>query len=227
MRAQAVVLAAGGGERLGRGPKALVRLCGTTLVGRAVGAAAAARLVDAVIVVAPPDLVAEVSDEARRAVPDPGKPVTVVAGGATRQASARNGLAAVTAAAVVVHDAARALCPGELFDRCLDALDTADAVLPVMPIADTLKRLDPAGAVAATIDRRALAVAQTPQAFRTDVYRRAHEAALRDGVDATDDAALAERIGVTVVTVPGVGWNLKITTPDDLRVAELWAGSGV
>jgi 2-C-methyl-D-erythritol 4-phosphate cytidylyltransferase len=148
------------------------------------------------------------------------KPVTVVAGGTDRQASAAAALrGAEGAEAVAVHDAARPLCPSELFDVCLRELDSNEAVCVAVPSSDTIKEVA-ADVVVSTLDRSRLAAAQTPQAFRADVYRRAHEAAARDGVVATDDAALVERIGVAVRIIPGDARNVKITGPHDLVVAE-------
>ncbi len=149
----------------------------------------------------------------------------MVVGGETRQDSAARGLdAAGEPAAVAVHDAARALCPSRLFDRCLAALDEVDAAVAACPVSDTIKEVSD-GVVGATLDRDRLVAVQTPQAFRADVYRRAHETARVDGVVATDDAALVERLGVAVHLVDGDERNLKITTPADLLVAEALLGA--
>jgi len=143
----------------------------------------------------------------------------VVEGGATRSASVRQGLAKVPATAdvVLVHDAARPLASAGLFGAVLDAVlrDGADAAIPAVAVSDTIKRVDDAGRVTDTLDRSMLVAVQTPQAFRGDVLRRAHEG----GTVATDDAALVEALGGTVRVVPGESRNLKITTPDDLRTA--------
>lgn len=148
-----------------------------------------------------------------------GPPVdAVVDGGATRSASVRQGLAEVPASAdvVLVHDAARPLADPALWSRVLDALAAgADAVVPGVPVADTLKRVAD-GEVVATVPRADLVAVQTPQGFRAEVLRRAHAG----GADDTDDAALVEAIGGTVRVVAGAAGNLKVTTPDDLdRVA--------
>jgi 2-C-methyl-D-erythritol 4-phosphate cytidylyltransferase len=148
------------------------------------------------------------------------KPFVVVGGGPTRQSSAVNALAcAGDAPAIAVHDAARALCPPTLFDLCLGFLDDHEAVLPAIPVSDTIKDVSD-NIVVRTLDRATLFAAQTPQCFRTDIYRRAHEAAARDEVIATDDAALVERIGVPVHVTVGDVANLKITAPRHLAVAE-------
>lgn len=216
MRGVVLLLAAGEGVRLDNGtPKAFVELCGTPLLRRAAEAACAAELVDALIVAVP----AGAEDRARGVLAGLSKPVTVVAGGATRQASAAAALAAADVEAVAVHDAARALCPSDLFDVCLRELDVCEAVCPAIPLSDTIKELDK-DEIIQTLDRTRLAAAQTPQVFRADLYRRAHEAAARDGIEATDDASLVERLGVAVRIVPGDLRNMKITTAHDLAIAE-------
>lgn len=139
----------------------------------------------------------------------------IVAGGATRAASVRNGLNAVPAEAsvVVVHDAVRPLASRALFARVIDAvrLGAAGAV-PVVALADTLKQVDDDGAVLRTIDREGVVAVQTPQAFESEWLRRAHAA----GGEATDDAALVEAAGGRVVTVEGEPANVKVTTAQDL-----------
>jgi 2-C-methyl-D-erythritol 4-phosphate cytidylyltransferase len=142
----------------------------------------------------------------------------VVAGGETRAASVRAGLAAVPADvdAVLVHDAVRPLATPELSARVLAAVaGGADGAVPGVPVVDTLKRVQ-GDRVETTVDRAELVAVQTPQAFRADVLRRAHAG---EG-DATDDAALVEAVGGTVVVVAGERDNLKVTWPEDLAVAE-------
>jgi len=205
----AIVVAAGGGTRFGA-PKQFAALAGRRVVDRSVEAAAAA--CDAVILVLPPGCDWD------------GAPVAaVVAGGATRAESVRAGLAAVPAPTdvVVVHDAARPLASPALFAAVTAAVrDGADAAVPAVPVADTIKRVDGAR-VTGTVDRDGLVAVQTPQAFRAGALRAAHAAR----GDATDDAALVEAAGGTVVVVPGEPRNVKITTPADLDVvAALLAG---
>ena len=163
---------------------------------------------DGLVVVVPADRVEEKVS---------GADVTV-AGGATRSASVRAGLAAVPAdaAVIVVHDAARPLASPALFAAVVAALDEegVDGAVPALPVTDTVKRV--AGdAVVATLDRAELVAVQTPQAFRAEALRRAHAS----GLDATDDAALVELAGGRVVVVPGELTNLKITTSSDLSRA--------
>jgi 2-C-methyl-D-erythritol 4-phosphate cytidylyltransferase len=147
----------------------------------------------------------------------------VVAGGDTRAASVRSGLAAVPGAAevIVVHDGARPLASPALFRAVVDVVVWgAEAAVPGLAVADTLKRV--AGdAVAATVEREGVVAVQTPQAFRADVLRRAHDGAS----EATDDAALVESLGATVRVVPGDPRNIKVTTAADLQVARALAAS--
>jgi len=211
MTVAAIVPAAGRGERLGAAtPKALVRVAGVTLLEHAVAGLCAAG-VDIVMVAAPEGMLPAVAP----LVPD----ATVVAGGATRQDSVRNALAALPAAVdvVLVHDAARAFAPPEVTRRVIDAVAAgAEAVVPVLPVTDTVKQVDADEAVVCTIDRSALRAVQTPQGFRRTTLDRAHSA----GTTATDDAGLVESLGVRVQTVLGASEAFKVTTPFDLTVAE-------
>jgi len=141
-----------------------------------------------------------------------------VIGGATRSASVRAGLAAVPASATIVcvHDAARPFAGAALFERVIDAvIDGADGAVPGVDVTDTIKVIDATATVVATPERASLRAVQTPQAFRSEVLRRAYAT----GGDGTDDAALVEAIGGHVVVVMGEGSNRKITTPEDLAWA--------
>lgn len=144
--------------------------------------------------------------------------VTVVAGGAERGDSVAAGLAALGdgVSVVLVHDAARCLTPLPVFERVIAAVrDGAPAVVPGTAVVDTIKQVDEHGRVVATPERRTLRAVQTPQGFRRDVLERAH--ALSS--DATDDAALVERLGEPVLVVDGDPRALKVTTPADLETA--------
>jgi len=152
----------------------------------------------------------------------------VVEGGVTRADSVRAGIAAVPgdAEVIVVHDAARPLASPALFDAVIGAVTDggADGAVPGVPLSDTIKAVDESGHVTSTLDRSALVAVQTPQAFRADTLRRAHERDGEGGSGATDDAVLVEALGATVRVVPGEPGNLKITDPDDLRAAERFLG---
>lgn len=219
--AVALVLAAGRGERMDDPtPKALLTFAGSTIVAHAVERATASPLVTGVVVVAPPGWEEAVGRLVRAHAVD-----AVVTGGPTRQASVVAGLAAVPADAerVICHDAARPLASSALFTRTLEALEGWDGVVPVLPLVDTVKRvLD--GTIEGTEPRGALALAQTPQAFAAAALRGAHERAVRDGFDGTDDAVLLERAGYRVRAIEGERTNLKITTAEDVRLAEALAG---
>ncbi len=199
-----IIVAAGSGSRFG-GRKQFEMIGGKRLVDHC--ADAARRAGSNVVVVVP----------AADAVQERG-----VAGGATRSESVRAGLAAVPADATIicVHDAARPFTPDDVWAATLDAIRRgADGAVPGVAVTDTIKRVDSSGVVIDTPERDELVAVQTPQAFRAEVLRAAH----RTGREATDDAALVEAAGGTVVVVAGHPDNRKITTPDDLR----WARSRI
>lgn len=217
-RVAVIVVAAGSGQRLGAGaPKAFVGLDEHTILRHALDGVFAAEAAQ-VVVVAPPDRVGEALADAREAAGARSDLVHIVAGGATRQQSVAAGLAALWADVdlVLVHDAARALTPASVFARVHDALRAgADAVVPVLPVVDTVKRVDGTRVVEA-LDRSALAAAQTPQGFRRDVLDAAYRAAEEEF---TDDTALVQASGHVVRTVDGDERAFKITTPADLERA--------
>jgi 2-C-methyl-D-erythritol 4-phosphate cytidylyltransferase len=151
--------------------------------------------------------------------------LAVVEGGATRSASVRSALAAAgDVGAVLVHDAARPLVEPALFGATLAALADADAAIAAARVSDTIKEAGADGVVVATLDRGRLWAIQTPQAFRAAALRRALAAGEDVLAQATDDAWLVERAGGTVRVVESSAANFKITTPHDLRVAELLLG---
>ncbi|HYN94382.1 MAG TPA: 2-C-methyl-D-erythritol 4-phosphate cytidylyltransferase [Pilimelia sp.] len=216
-----LVPAAGLGLRLGPGaPKALRPLAGEALLVHAVRRVAAAAPVAAIVLAVPPAETAAV-----RAMLAGVAPVTLVPGGATRQESVAAALAAVPAglAIVLVHDAARALAPPQLIESVAAAVRAGrPAVVPVLPVTDTVKEVGADGTVVGTVDRARLRAVQTPQGFSRDVLVRAHAAA----ADAlTDDAGLVEQLGVPVHTVPGSPDAMKITTSFDLAVAAYLLGA--
>lgn len=231
----AVIPAAGRGVRLGPGiPKALRTLGGTPMLVHAVRAMAASRAVSLVIVVAPPDGTAEVKSILDAHALSEGSPgggwgrtdVLVVPGGETRQESVRFGLEALPPGheIVLVHDAARPLVPVETVDAVVEAVrNGANAVVPALPLADTVKQVEPAPVagrpepVVATPDRSLLRAVQTPQGFDRATLIRAHETVTDD---VTDDAGMVERLGERVVAVPGHEEAFKVTRPLDLLLAE-------
>ena len=207
----AIVTAAGSGERLGAGvPKAFVDLDGNTMLEHAVAGLLASGVIDTVIVAVPESLVGETTALlAGRAM--------VVAGGAERPDSVRLALQAVDEADfVLVHDAARPLTPADQIQRVVAALYAGvRAVIPVLPVTDTIKAVDANGAVLGTPERAGLRAVQTPQGFETALLRRAYQ----QSASVTDDASLVENLGVPVHTVAGDPLAFKVTTPLDLRLA--------
>ncbi len=220
-RIVALVPAAGQGVRLAAGmPKAFVPLLGRPLLWHCVQGLLAAGCVELVVVA----VGAQYRDQAATALADAGRWVRIVTGGAQRSDSVRRALDSVPDAEVVlVHDAARCLTPVGVIQAVVQAvLAGKRAVVPVVTVVDTIKRVDPEGRVVSTVDRTDLRVVQTPQGFAGDLLRRAHQ---RPSGPVTDDAGLVEQLGETVTILPGHAHAVKITTPLDLVVAETVAGA--
>ena len=234
MYVAAIIAAGGRGQRLGAAqPKQLLAVGGRPVLERSVAAFLAHPAVNAVVVALPADL----ADPPPAYLLGASKPLTIVAGGPRRQDSVANAFRAIgeRADVVVVHDAARPFVSADLIGRTIAAAVETGAALAALPARDTVKRArlhhaadgapggagrdDRAYVVAETLPRDTIFLAQTPQAFRRDVLRAAL-ALGEQGADATDEAALAERAGHTVRLVEGEASNIKITTPDDLPVAE-------
>ncbi len=223
-----MIAAAGSGQRLGAGgPKAFVELAGLPLLAHAVASAAAADSIGRVVIAAPPGAL----DEARTAAgAPPGAEVRVVAGGNSRAESVRRALGEVETELVLIHDAARPLAPAALFDAVAARLRSdhgLQAAIAAAPIVDTVKRSRSAGEaggaeVAGTVPREDLWSAQTPQGFRLDALRAAQAAAEAAGTlaQATDEALLIELNGGRVALEPVSAPNLKVTTAQDLAIAE-------
>lgn len=210
----ALVPAAGRGVRLGEStPKAFVTVGGTPMVRLAVDGLIASGAVDRIIVMVPTELV-----ESAVALLPPSESVRVVIGGAERTDSVRCGIAAAPDAAhFLVHDAARALTPPELIARVVAELRAgAEAVVPALPVVDTIKSVDTRGEVTGTPDRAGLRAIQTPQGFAADLLRAAYA---DERLQATDDAGLVELLGTRVRTIPGDPMAFKITTRLDLLLA--------
>ena len=211
----AVVPGAGSGERLAAGiPKAFCELDGRTLLELAVAGLLESGVVGHVVVAVPTDRI----DQAKQVL---GEQVTVVAGGADRTESVRLALSALSGEPefVLVHDAARALTPPELIVRVVDALRAGHgAVVPALPLHDTIKAVDANGVVLGTPERAGLRAVQTPQGFATDLLMRAYRGAR--AADFTDDASLVEHLGGQVQVVEGDPLAFKITTQLDLLLAQ-------
>ena len=150
------------------------------------------------------------------------KPVVLIQGGNTRQASVYQGLKALPEKAnqVLIHDGARCLATPELFNRCSAALQTCDGLIAAVTVKDTIKVVNADLLVTGTPDRAHLWAAQTPQGFQVDLLKACHEKGLQNQWEVTDDAALFEKCGLQVKIVPGEETNLKVTTPIDLAIAQ-------
>jgi 2-C-methyl-D-erythritol 4-phosphate cytidylyltransferase len=216
----AVVPAAGSGQRLAAGvPKAFFHLDGRTLVERAVSCLLESGVIDHVVVAVPPDR----TGQAKLIL---GREATIVPGGANRGESVGRALAAVADADppsfVLVHDAARPLTPPGLVVRVVEALRAGhSAVVPALPLSDTIKAVDANGVVLGTPERAGLRAVQTPQGFATELLLRAYQrAGEATGVDFTDDASMVEHIGGQVQVVDGDPLAFKITTQWDILLAQ-------
>ena len=219
-RTFAIVVAAGSGERMGGRPKQYRPLSNEPVLRHSLRLFAAHRAITAVQPVIHRDHAAEF----RVAAADLPKCLPPVEGGPTRQGSVLAGLEAIAPSApelVLIHDAARPLASSALVDRAIAAVLATGAAIPVLPVADTIKRVDRAGRVTATLDRNELRTVQTPQAFAFAPLLEAHRRALAGGrEDFSDDAALMEWAGVTVATFEGEAGNLKLTRPEDFARAQ-------
>jgi 2-C-methyl-D-erythritol 4-phosphate cytidylyltransferase/2-C-methyl-D-erythritol 2,4-cyclodiphosphate synthase len=234
MYVTAIIAAGGRGQRLGAPrPKQLLSIGGRAMLERSVSAFLAHPRVDEVIVAVPADIAAAPPEYLRGI----GKPLVVVVGGDRRQDSVANAFQhlAEQTDLVVVHDAARPFASGALIARTIAAAVESGAALAAIPVRDTVKLAGPREAddsplanppagrhyVSRTLPRESIFLAQTPQAFRREILRDA----LANGGDATDEAAMAERIGHRVRLVEGEATNIKITGPEDLAVAEAIAAN--
>jgi len=219
-RAVAVVLlAAGRGERLGADqPKAFVELAGKSLLEHSIYRALATKNLRQLIIAVPESHLAQIL-ELENQLESHGVDIRVVVGGETRQQSVSEALAVLAGGidTVLVHDSARALTSTDLFNRVADAVfENQVGVIPALAVADTIKR-HRGDLVEETIDRAELIRAQTPQGFPTELLVKAHLAATSNH---TDDAALVQAFGGTVMLVAGEEQAMKITTPEDLEIAQ-------
>lgn len=224
----AIIVAAGKGRRMkAASPKQYLMLGGLPILSLTLLAVDACPEVDDIRLVVPGSDI----DYCRKAVLDPIRlrvPVKMIAGGAQRQESVYNGLWSLAQhddGIVLIHDGVRPFVRPDEILECINAAKLHGACIPGLPVSDTLKAVDGGGDIIKTIDRSGLWHAQTPQAFQCRLIKDAHEKAKRDGVTGTDDASLLERIGENVRVVTGSIFNIKITTPDDLKMAEAIASN--
>lgn len=218
----AIILAGGSGSRMGADRnKVLLSLRGEPVIVRAVRAFRG--LVDGVILVSRREDIPEISEGLHRA----GLAADIVPGGATRQDSVWNGLCALPEGCrhVLIHDGARCMVDPQTILRCKESVEAFGTGVAAVPAVDTIKQVNPDEVVTATLDRSSLRAVQTPQGFDLALIRRAHEAARANGFLGTDDASLVERLGHPVRLTAGSRQNIKLTTPEDLKMAEAFLSS--
>jgi 2-C-methyl-D-erythritol 4-phosphate cytidylyltransferase len=228
MRINAVIVAAGEGKRMGSDvPKPLIVLAGRPLILHTLDRLARSQI-RKVILVAPEKqrkeferLIATGGDFSRLEC-------VLESGGPRRQDSVRRGLNRLDddCEVVVIHDGARPLVSPALIDRCVELALKEGAAVVGVPAKDTIKVVSASRRIESTPPRNSLWEIQTPQAFRVEIIREAHRRAAEDGIEATDDAMLVERLGKTVAVLEGERSNLKITTPEDLLMAEALIRAG-
>lgn len=217
----AIVLAGGSGSRMGaQRNKVLLKLAGKPVIVRAVEAFT--NLVDGVILVSREEDIPDM----RAAMAAANLPVTIVAGGDSRQSSVWNGLCALPESCthVLIHDGARCLVDEGTIRRCMASVENHGTGVAAIPAIDTIKQVDADEIVTATPDRSQLRAVQTPQGFTVELIRRAHMSAQQAGFLGTDDASLVERLGHPVRLTEGNRRNIKLTTPEDLIMAETFLG---
>jgi 2-C-methyl-D-erythritol 4-phosphate cytidylyltransferase len=217
----AIVLAAGRGTRFGR-PKQLLDVAGIPLAAWAIRTFAGMAEIAELVVVTEPAWIEPMRALAGNVAPE--FAALVVTGGASRQESVRNGLAVLPerCEAVLVHDGARPLVLAADVRAGMREVRAGRGALLAAPVVDTIKEVDPQRmTVVRTLERRTLWAAQTPQFAMVEDFERAHVEAQRRAVEATDDVALLEAIGIEVVVVPGSSENFKVTLPEDLNRAEV------
>ena len=213
----AIVLAGGSGSRMGAGcNKVLLDLQGEPVIVRSVKAFQGH--VQGVVLVSRKEDIPDM----REAMEAARLPVTIVAGGDTRQASVWNGLCALPACCthVLIHDGARCMVDEGTIRRCMASVENYGTGVAAIPAVDTIKQVDCTEIVTGTPERSTLRAVQTPQGFTVDLIRRAHKAAMQENFIGTDDASLVERLGESVRLTLGDRRNIKLTTPEDMIMAE-------
>jgi 2-C-methyl-D-erythritol 4-phosphate cytidylyltransferase len=216
-----LIPAAGSGKRMGSDRnKLLLQVRSKPLIAWTLLAAEAANSISWIGIVSQPqdwdDFKAIIADLKLK------KTIELISGGSTRQESVYNGLKALPSNAiqVLIHDGARCLATPNLFNACSEAILHCSGLIAAVPVKDTIKVVDDNGIIKSTPERKQLWAAQTPQGFDVKLLKQCHDEGVRQGWEVTDDAALFEKCGIEVKIVLGEETNLKITTPQDLAIAE-------
>ena len=214
----AVIVAAGSASRMGGIDKVMAPLGGEPMIKRTVRAFQECDAVKYIVIVTREDLILPITALCKEFP----KVTAVVAGGKSRQESVGKGLNALSKEVKLcaIHDGARPLITWQLIDRCIRAANTYGAAAPAIPVKDTIKTVE-GGIVVNTPERAKLRAVQTPQVFDIDLLQGALVKAKEDGAEVTDDCSAVERLGMSVRTVEGDERNLKVTTPFDLKIAEM------
>lgn len=214
----AVIVAAGSASRMGGIDKVMATLGGEPMIKRTIRAFQECDAVETIVIVTREDLILPIRDLSREF----SKVATVVAGGKSRQESVERGVNALDEKVklVAVHDGARPLITWQLIDWVIRAANTYGAAAPAIPVKDTIKTVE-GGIVVNTPDRAKLRAVQTPQVFDVDLLKGALLKAKTDGAEVTDDCSAVERMGMKIKIVEGDEKNLKVTTPMDLKIAEM------
>lgn len=220
IKAVAVIVAGGKGERMGGGAKKqYLPLAGKPIITRTILNIASCPLIHHIILVVPEVDLQYCRHNIINALP---VPVVLVSGGADRQQSVYQGLMAVTCtdSVILIHDGVRPFISQHLITDCIREAAQSGACILATPVTDTIKQSDTSDHITATIDRTSLFLAQTPQCFSYSIILQAHQSALENNLTGTDDASLVERLGVKVKIIAGSPYNIKITTPADLILAQ-------
>jgi len=236
INAAAIITAAGLGKRYGGEggdggedlPKQFIPLCGKPLIVHCVQSFESSGLIREIILVVPPSWVdytkSEIVEEFKLS-----KVTKIIAGGSERQHSVENGLNALSAEPdiVAVHDAVRPFVTLDIIDEVITEAGKSGAAIAAFPATDTMKKSSPEQSIENTVSRENIWFAQTPQAFRHEILKEAFEKAAQDRYLATDESLLVERLGKEVKLVKSSKYNIKITTPEDLDMAELILKTGL
>ena len=214
----AVIVAAGSASRMGGIDKVMAPLDGEPMIARTVRAFQECDAVSEIVIVTREDLILPITGLCKAC----SKVTAVVAGGKSRQESVSKGLAALSKEVklAAIHDGARPLITWQLIDCCIRAANTYGAAAPAIPVKDTIKTVE-GGIVLNTPDRSKLRAVQTPQVFDVDLLKGALQKAQQDGAEVTDDCSAVERLGMKIKIVEGDERNLKVTTPMDLKIAQM------